>query len=431
MRRQRLISGALVGAGSLLLLAAAFTSGAVASAEPGSGFGSFTLTASAPAVQLREESASPCFTTKAAANGCEGVIPESVAELRNGPIGHGLAAVAWPGVVAAGAGSLLITVGGSNVPPQATILNDPVRADAYTNVGKPTVTYDMPGTTMTATALPDRVSAEAAIAQSVTLPVGTFGRTTSQSSTVLRGTLLAVATAHSDVANLTIAGIVHVDSVVSDATATTDGVRATASGHTAATGITVARIPVTVDDRGVTVAGSSTSLQSAQATVNSALSKAGMSIALGAPNGKPVGPAAAYSAQSLVFVFTNATGFTTSVVLGGANVSVDATPAFGVSGPKGAAGQPSAAGSALPPHQGGQVSPVTSPGLSSLPGNLAQPLVPGIRLDSVTLPPQRGTPVRLVLLTLSGAALIMAGLRGLPARVLRAAPIECLVKESP
>jgi hypothetical protein len=433
MRRRRLLPVALLAAGSTCLLAGAFTPHATAEAEPGSGFGSFNLAASAPAVQLRLDDPNTCFKSAAGANGCEGVVPEALATLRNGPIGHGLAAVAWPGVLASGAGSLLITLGMGNVPPQATALNDPVRADAYTNVGQPTSTYDLPGTTMTATALPDRVSAEAAVGQVTALPVGTFGRMVSRSSTVLTAASRAVAIAHSEVHDLTIAGVVHIASVVSDATATTDGSRATASGRTTASGISVNGIPVTVGDKGVTVTGTSSPLTPAQDAVNLALSNAGMTMALGAPAGKPVGASAAYNAQSLVLVFTNPTGFTSTVVLGGANVSVVAAPALTFPRPPGTVDQ-------VPPGVTPPGTGVQQPagGTAVLPGVPAQPegLVPQVpvtgapQLTAEHLPIPDGPSTRLVLLTLVGAALLAAGLRQLPDRVLQTTARECLMQES-
>jgi hypothetical protein len=302
-------------------------------ASPGSAaaddsLGAFSLSASAPAVQVRVAEPSLCFSSPAGMNGCEGVIPEAVSTLRNGPLGHGLAAVAWPGAIAATAGSLLIVAGGSNVPPQATLINDPVKAEAYNNTGPHQVNDDqVPGSTMTATAYDDRVAATGSVQQSQVLPVGSFGKTTGSSDVHLVGAGLGVATAHSEVQDVTIAGVVKVASVVSDAYASTDGKTASAHGSTRIGAMTVAGIPVTVGRDGVTVDGQNVPVKDAQATVNSALAAAGLTIAVSPAQGTPMGAAVTYTASSLVLVWTSP-GSVQSMVLGGANVSVAAGTAL-------------------------------------------------------------------------------------------------------
>lgn len=423
---------AVVATGLLVLSAAFVPSPARAVAEPGSGFGPFSLAASAPGVQLRVDDPSLCFKTAAAANGCEGVFPEAVSTLRSGPIGHGLAAVVWPGDIAAGAGSLLVTVGGSAVPPQATLLNDPVRADAYTNVGQPTQSYDtVPGTTMTATALPAHVSAMAAVGEPTRLPVATVGSSVARSAVDVTGTATASAVSHSEVRDLAVAGVLHIASVVSDASATTDGRHAAAKGATTASGITVAGIPVTVDDKGAHALGTGADNDAEQAQVNAALASTGMQVALGAPNGVPQGGAVAYNAQSLVVVFKNPTGFTETLVLGGANVSVAATPAFeSVLSPAVAAGPGAAAPSTGTADQPASTSlpPPMTVTTGSGPPVLAGP---GPVLASADLPEPGRISTRTTVLVLVGAALLAAGFRRVPEAVLRAAPVECRSEEAP
>src|SRR5688500_6327401 len=57
-------------------------------AEPGSGFSSFNLAANAPVWQTRFHDGSNCSGTPGGTGGCEGVVPETVSTLRNGPIGY-------------------------------------------------------------------------------------------------------------------------------------------------------------------------------------------------------------------------------------------------------------------------------------------------------------------------------------------------------
>lgn len=412
-------------AGGLGLLAVGLSIGPVrADDAPGSGFGIFSLQANAPGIQVvTTESSGTCFRNYAADNGCEGVVPQAVSTLRSGPVGHGLAAVAWPGTIAAGAGSLLITVGGDKVPPQAAMLNDPVRADAYTNVGKPTQSNDtVPGSTMTATALPSHVSADAELGQSTVLAVATAGSTQARSSVDLTGPSAATATSHSEVKNVDIAGVLHIGSVVSDATATTDGTTAAAHGVTTASGITVDGVAVTIDDNGVHVAGQGTGTGSEQATVNSALSRAGIQVALGAPQGKPKGGSVTYNAQSLVVVLGEP-GLTTTVVLGGANVSVAASPGFSFSVPGTpplSAGVPAVqpVGSTLAPPA--QSLPLTAPGQTPVVNGAVAPVA-----QAAYSPPDPGpVKTRWVLLVLGGALLMAGLLRRLPTDVLGPVQVE-------
>jgi hypothetical protein len=411
----------ILSALALLLL------GAPAAADTaGSGLGAFSLSASAPAVQFRVAEPSTCFSSAAATNGCEGVMPEAVSTLRSGPLGHGLAAVVWPGVIASGAGSLLITAGGSGVPPQATTLNDPVKAEAYNNTGSHTVTYDqVPGSMMSATAYDDRVSATGSVLQSLVLPIGSFGRTTGTSDVHLVGADKGVAVAHSEVQDVTVAGVVRIASVVSDATATTDGRHATARGGTRVSGISVAGVPVTIDSGGVTVAGQRVPVKNAQQTVNSALAGLGMSIAVSPAQGTPMGAQVTYTASSLVLVWASPGGATETLVLGGANVSVAAGTALrfpggilpttlpGAAGPGGSGVGPvsSAAGGQQSP--GGPVGPgIAAP--QGSPGHLLLPL--GLDVPLPALPWLAG-----ILGALATVA-VAAGLKRLPDRVLEETP---------
>jgi hypothetical protein len=158
-----------------------------------------------------------------------------------------------------------------------------------------------------------------------------------------------------------------------------------------------------------------------------------MTMTLGAPAGKPVGASAAYNAQSLVLVFTNPTGFTSTVVLGGANVSVVAAPALAFPRPPGTVDQ--IPPGVTPPATGVQQPPS---GTTVLPGVPQQPvgLLPQVpvtgapHLTAENLPIPDGPSTRLVLLTLVGAALLAAGLRQLPDRVLQTTSRECLMQES-
>lgn len=402
--------------------------------EPGSAFGSYSFAANAPVAQVRFDSAAnQCPAAPAGPGSCEGVVNESVSTLRTGGIGHGLASVGWPGGLAGNLGSLAIVMG---APPEASQLNDPIKAENLSSGDKDTVTNtSVPGVTMTATATDTKAGAASTIGQDLSTPVSTFGRVHSESSTALTGVRSGVSTAHSEVQDVTIAGVLHLGTVVSDAKATTDGVKATATGRTTVTGASVNGVPVTIDERGITVQAQNVPLPS-QATdaVNSALKQAGITVSLSTPVGKPEGAGVVYNAGSLVVVWAPQAGTTMSMAVGGAQVAATAEPGYvdnsgtvvdtggttggttgttgvptavapGLSG--GSAGAPGLGSDSVPPPATGGSAPLTAAPASSVKG----------------LP--HGLSPWLGVLAVAGAALVMAGLRRLPDNVLVAPASAC------
>ena len=78
-------------------------------------------------VQVREDYAtSNCSASAAGTAACEGVLNETVSTLRNGPIGHSLSSVGWPGTLGGNLGSLIL-VASPDAPSQVTALK---RAEA-------------------------------------------------------------------------------------------------------------------------------------------------------------------------------------------------------------------------------------------------------------------------------------------------------------
>lgn len=436
MKRRR-PAAALLAAGAACLLATAAPAPSFAADEPGSELGSFALAASAPAVQAKFQESTYCFGAQAGKSGCELVLPEVVATLRNGPLGAATASVVWPGALAADIGSLLITASDGQIPPEAKMLNYPVRAEAQTSTGPDTVTNDQPpGTHMMAVAKDDRTAAEASVESSQVTPLGSFGKTNGSSSSTLTGPKLATVKAHSEVHDIDLAaGVIHIDSVVSDAVATSDSVVAKASGKTVASGITIAGIPVTVDGRGITVQDSNLPSAVATAAVNTAVNQAGIIVAMGAPSGKPQGAAVDYSAGSLVVLWTTPGG-TVTVALGGVNVSVDTDPALDFSLPD--VPTTGGTGTGSTPVTGGTVVPGTTPPIEgvSVPPSIdsgSTPTTPTISNPEIlpaALELPEGLSPWLGVMGVAGAGLVMAGLKRLPDRLLQTAAPDCLIEET-
>ncbi|HUR51383.1 MAG TPA: hypothetical protein VMZ11_04595 [Mycobacteriales bacterium] len=439
MTRARRSGLVLVAAGLLCLGAAAvpaLAATATADDEAGSGLGSYSLSANAPILQVREDyAAQQCSAAPAGTGGCEGVIGESVSSLTNGPVGHALASVAWPGTLVGNLGTLLITVGGGQVPPDATRLNSPVRAESHIGGKNPVITDYPPAPAppalhMQADAGPTKVTAEAAIGGAQSLPVGSIGTGSSSTRTELTGVDSAVADAHSEVHDITIAGVVHLSGLVSDAVATTTNGVVKATGKTTVTGASVLGFPVTIDENGITVVSAKVPLP-AQATdaVNAALKNAGISVSLSAPHGTPQGGNVVFDAGSLVLVWEQQPGATLSAVVGGAQVAIQSAAGFGclfncvpggVTGPT-----PGGLTPGTPPLPGTPSGPLT--GVAQPPsvtgGPAPQVVVPQATGYGGRLP--KGLSPWLGALALAGSFLTMAGLRRLPDRVLVAPSSTC------
>jgi hypothetical protein len=442
MRRRTAIG--LMASGSTAVVTAVIATlaapgAALAAGEPGSGLGSFNLAASAPVLQMRFNDGDKCGGSPGGTGGCEGVVPETVAMLRNGPIGYALSSIAWPGVLAGNLGSIVIVSGG---PDQAKALNTPVRAESRTGSGPDTVTNtDYPGAKMVATAKEDLVVASAEIAQSTSQDAGTFNNSTSRTKVALTAVTTAVGEAFSKVDDVSLAGgVVTIGSVTSTAKGTTDGIKASATGSTLVKDVKIGGVPVTIDERGVTVAGNNAPVNSAaSAAVNAAISNAGMTIAISQPSGKPTGGSIVYTAGSLIFAWTTPGGSATAI-FGGATVQVAAVQGgaglgldLGGTTPLSPGAPPAQSGTAplsggtgtAPVGQDGAAAPATGPEVA--PGEAA--VAPALAGQSIPLP-DGSSPAYLVV-GLLGAALLATGMRQLPDRVLEARASTCLLGETP
>lgn len=416
--------------------------------DPGSGFGSFSLAANAPVLQVRyNDPVSNCGASDASIGACEGVLNESVSTLRNGPVGHALSSVGWPGTLGGNLGSLLIVAGGA--PDSATALNDPVRAENFTGRKDETVTNSqIPGTLMTATATASKVAATAVIGAAQATPLGSLGKISSSSSTTLTGVKTAEAVAHSEVQDITL-GPLHIGAIVSDAKATTDGAKAVPTGRTTVVGASVNGVPVTIDQRGVTVQTQNVPFPT-QATdaVNAALSQAGMTIAVSTPIGKPDGASVVYNAGALTIVWAPPPPPTTlppplpsskagvaSIMIGGAQVAVDASEGYDLGGTDtgGTTGFDGTTGGALPASG----TPPLATGSPGTPTDLGTGTLPGPTVDNRGPAPitttktgstsglPHGLSPWLGALAVLGAGLVMAGLRRLPDHVLALPASSC------
>ncbi len=418
----------------LCFVGAGLVGGAPARAvdAPGAGFFGYTLTAQANGIQATEDQPSANSHPEG-----EGELPHTQISLTSGPVGYALGSAAWPGALGGNAGSLILLVA-PTAPSQVTLLNDPVRAEARTGTAQDDVTNDdYAGVTMKAVAKPDRVAADAVIDGGDGGATLGFGSSSSASKAVL-GAATATVTADSTAKDVTLAGgAVRLGSVVSHAQATTDGITPTASGSTSVTGMSIGGVPVTVDEHGVTVAGTNVPVDPvAAATVNSVLANLNMTIALSTPTVSRNGGTISYDAGSLIVLWQpqgSVNVFTAH--LGGARVLAGATPS---SAPQAVVAVPvspvtTSPGTEPPPALilGGQTP--QGPGASVSVAPAAPPVanepaaagaVPAALLGAESVPPSSTA------LIVLGGLLLLAALTRLPGFVLfTPQPVRCPLEE--
>lgn len=440
MKRRRLA----VGAGfACLLLAGADVMGGVgnahADAPPGSGFGAFSISATAPGLQASEDRLAAASHPEG-----EGEIPESIAQLQTGPQGYALSSVAWPGPLVANAGSTaqLLNLG---LPSSTTEnLNEPVRAEARTGSGPPTVVNNAyPGTTMTASASPDDVEADATTAGAAgPAPQTKSGNTETSSSAKLTGPTGAEATATSTVQHVSLAGgVVTIGSVTSSAQARSAGFKPFTSGGTTVFDLRIGGQPAYLDEHGLHLGSSGPTVPVnaiASQLAQQALSGAGMKVAVSQPAAHSDGSRVSFDAGNVVFLWSppNSQGETFTATFGGASASVAVTPGFGAGALTDTAPLTSGVGStpaAVTPNADAAVSPsgpaLLAPPLGAAPARTGRTSNPNVRLKpalaSAPLRLPRGLTPELPILVLLGSALIAFGLRRLPDRVLEAPATTC------
>jgi hypothetical protein len=207
--------------------------------------------------------------------------------LKSGPVAYALGSVAWPGQVVAALPSFLqgeiqSQAGGSFSFP-FSVPNYPVRSESFYPQG-PTKASSQVGTiVMDSSAQPENADADASL-NSFSLPLlGSVGTQSSMASNGFdqQGAFSMVRGAANDISIAN--GVLKIQSVVSTATARSDGDTGTVAGTTTVAGATVDGHSVTIDANGVHVDGQGTGTAAAQQAVNAALKSAGITVELASP----------------------------------------------------------------------------------------------------------------------------------------------------
>jgi hypothetical protein len=176
-----------------------------------------------------------------------GQIAHTEATLSTGPTGYALASTAWPGPLAANAGSLALLLQ-PNLPPETGNANYAGRTEAF-SPGGPSES-ELPGM---------RAHAEGGVAEAFAGAQdveGEPGAFTGDVQTLSRSTFEAgvlKATSSCTASDMTFGGdgAVAIGSVRTESESSTDGATGTAGGRTVVSGVTVAGQPAEVDENGV------------------------------------------------------------------------------------------------------------------------------------------------------------------------------------
>ena len=229
-------------------------------------------------------------------------VSDSQADLATGA-SHALSSIAWPGVTIADGGPAFC--GQMGVPYDCP--EDPMRAEAF-SPGSPHSSKNNqfgPNTSMTAKAGPTGSESAANLQSSdQAKPAVVTGDFTSQASTALAGDQ-ATSEATATVGDITIAGVVHIDSVVSTAQAVTNGKSGTVSGKTEVSGATVNGQAVTIDKSGVHAGGHDAPVFDPinNGQVQQALQQAGISVKVASPVDSLKGASAERTLGGVVVTF--------------------------------------------------------------------------------------------------------------------------------
>jgi len=231
-------------------------------------------------------------------------ISHSEVTLKSGPAAYGLGSVAWPGQVVAALPSFLQsdiqTASKNQFQFPVDVPNYPVRAESFYPQG-PTKANSQAGTILMESSAQAESADAAASLNSFGIPLlGTVGTQSSSASNGFdpQGAFSMVRAAANDVSIA--GGVLKMQSVVSTATARSDGDKGTVAGTTTVQGATVQGHAVTIDSSGVHVDGAGTGTAAFQQAVNSALKSAGITVQLASPVDTVSGPSAARNLPGLL-----------------------------------------------------------------------------------------------------------------------------------
>jgi hypothetical protein len=175
--------------------------------------------------------------------------PDALATIASGPATFARASVLDPGDLLANPGALLAQA--STAYKSGTIPPYPFRVSATSGVGAPTAESNPAPGLHARVEVGEGTSSAVATMPAVDAPaIATLGTLSSRATATTDGDRVTVH-AVTQASGFDLLGLVHVDSIVTDLTATADGGTTRLSGGTRVVGATLAGIPITIDADGI------------------------------------------------------------------------------------------------------------------------------------------------------------------------------------
>ena len=211
--------------------------------------------------------------------------PDALATISSGPTTFARASVLDPGDLLANPGALLAQASTSYK--DGTIPPYPFRVSATSGVGDPGAESNPAPGLDARVAVGDGTSVAVATMPAVDAPaIATLGSLKSEATTKTDGSTITVH-ARTQAGGFDLLGMLHIDSIVTDLTATSDGGTTKLSGGTRVVGATLAGTPVTIDGNGIHPAKGAPLLGGITGPIvdnlNSLLVKAGIHVTVVAP----------------------------------------------------------------------------------------------------------------------------------------------------
>jgi hypothetical protein len=175
--------------------------------------------------------------------------PDALATITSGPTTFARASAADPGDLLASPETLLTNA--SPDYPAGTVPNYPYRVSATSGYGAPTAQSEpAPGLRAAVEAGEKGSAARATMPRAEAPAVATFGSMSAQSTTSTDGSTVTVHV-KTMMSDFNLLGMLVIDSVVTDLTATSDGTATKLTGGTTISGASVLGTPVTIDEKGI------------------------------------------------------------------------------------------------------------------------------------------------------------------------------------
>ena len=214
--------------------------------------------------------------------------PDALATVSSGPTTFARASVLDPGDILANPDAVLALAGGSAYP-GGVIPPYPYRITANSGTGDPPVdSSPAPGLTARVSAGSEGSEARAAVGEADAPTILHLASAISEAETETDGSTVTVH-ARSRMSDVNLLGLLRIDAVVTDLTATSDGTETELSGGTTVVGASLLGQPVTIDAEGVHVAEGGSGnllggiLRPLVGSVNDVLERAGLRITVAGP----------------------------------------------------------------------------------------------------------------------------------------------------